>query len=124
MFIVFGAINPFPRRKSAPRKKSLTKTFSGLKSLDSSLPNAPKNIQTLDKSWKDHRNNKRNRRGCHNYGPCGLKLPGSTPATEVNMINFSTGKNGNCNRQSKQENKDLSQVICYNYNKIEHFANQ
>ena len=42
MLTVLGAIDLLPRRTNAPKKRSLTTTFLGLRSLDPRLLNAPR----------------------------------------------------------------------------------
>ena len=55
MLAVFGAINHLPKRTNAQKKKSPTRTFSGLKTLNPSLFNAPRRPRTrtgLEKTIK------------------------------------------------------------------------
>ena len=47
-----------------------------------------KNTKTSDRPWKDHKNNRRNRRGHCNCGLCSLRPLNSIPATGVNTTNF------------------------------------
>ena len=81
-----------------------------------------KNIKTFDRLWKDYRNNSSNRRGCCNCSLCNVKPQGSTPTTGINTTNFSAWNNYDW--PFKRDDKALNQVIYYNYNKKDHFANQ
>ena len=55
------------------------------------LPQYCKNTETLDRSQKNCKSNKCNKRECCDCGACGLRLPGSTPVTGLNTTLFLLG---------------------------------
>ena len=81
-----------------------------------------KNTETSGRLQKDHKNNKRNRKVRFNLGLCKRKSSDLTLATRVNTTNSLAWKS--CDRPPRRNDKDLSQVTCYNYNKKGYFANQ
>ena len=105
------------------KKKMSNQNSSRSQELRAQPPQRFQNIKTWDRPWKDHKNNKRNKRGrcdCDFYGP---RPPDSTPTTGINTTDFLAWNHQNHDRPLKREDKNLTQVICYNCNKKGHFAN-
>ena len=106
------------------KEKVFNRNFPRFQKSKSQPPQRSKNTETSDKFCKDHSNNRRNKKGRRDYGPCRPRHLGFTPATEVNTTNSSALNNRNRKRPSNREDKDMSQVTCYNCNKKRHFVNQ
>ena len=87
------------------------------------LPHCSKAIKTK-KPRRDYQKDRRNK-NCCDYGPRGSRPQDSTLATGVNTTKIPTQDNCNqgCKRQSRWEDKNLSQTTCYNCNKKSYFAN-
>ena len=90
-----------PKADKRTKKKVFNWNFSSSQKPKPQLFQCSKNTKTLNKPWKDHRNNRRNTKNFCDYGLYSPKLLGSTLATGVNKNNSFTWNNCNCNRLLK-----------------------
>ena len=82
-----------------------------------------KQAKTSERPRQDHQKSRQNRNR-HNCGPYGSRPQGSTPAIEVNTTETPAQNNCGCDQPAHLEDKNISRITRYNYNKKGNFANQ
>ena len=97
---------------------------------NSSRPQEPKtqayqrfdNAEISKKAWKEKKNDRRHQKG-HQAPQDGKPWEGFTPATGVNNISTSGGRNSQKN-QNRGGRQDPAQATCWNWDKKCHYANK